>query len=77
VLSLCNLPKAVEAVIEATSKPLQFLDLSSKTQRGISLSDINLFEEDIRLVMQNIGFVFRNWVGEEKRNHGLWSHCNE
>jgi hypothetical protein len=27
----------------------------SKTQRGISLFDIDLFEKDIRLVMQNIG----------------------
>jgi hypothetical protein len=41
------------------------------------VSDITLFEEDIRLVTQNIGFVFRNWVWVEKRSHRLWSHCNE
>jgi hypothetical protein len=38
LLSLCNLPKAVEAVTEATSKPLRVLDLSLQdSERDLSV----------------------------------------
>ena len=38
VLALCNLPKVVEAVIEATSKPLQVRDLALQdSERDLSV----------------------------------------
>jgi hypothetical protein len=38
VLSLCNLPKAMEVVIEATSKPLRVRDLSLQdSERDLSV----------------------------------------
>jgi hypothetical protein len=38
VLALCNLPKAVMAVIEATSKPLRVRDLALRdSERDLSI----------------------------------------
>ena len=45
MLALCNLPKAVEAITEVTLNQFESWIYPSKTQRGISLSDIALFEE--------------------------------
>jgi hypothetical protein len=63
VLALCNLPKAVMVVTEETSKPLQVWIYPSKIQRGISLSDIPLFEKNIRPAMQNMGLFMDFKVG--------------
>jgi hypothetical protein len=38
ILALCNFPKAVEAVTEATSKPLRVLDLALQdSERDLSV----------------------------------------
>jgi hypothetical protein len=52
MLALCNFPKAEEAITEVTSNHLESWIYPSKTQRGLSLSDIALFEGDVRLVMK-------------------------
>jgi hypothetical protein len=44
MLALCNFPKAVEAVTEVTSNHLESRICPSKSQRGISLSDLDLIE---------------------------------
>ena len=71
MLSLCNFPKAEEEITEVTSNHLESWIYPSKTQRGLSLSNIALFEENIRLVMRDQGFWFLNgWFGIFRRAIG-------
>jgi hypothetical protein len=64
MLALCNFPKVVEAIIEVTSNHLESWIYPSKTQRGLSLSDIALFVGNFRLVIRVQGlFVLNCLVG--------------
>jgi hypothetical protein len=58
VLTLCNLPKAEEAITEVTSNHLEFWIYPSKTLRGLSLFDITLFVWNCRLVKKYMVWVF-------------------
>jgi hypothetical protein len=57
MLELCNFPKVEEAITEVTSNHLESWIYPSKTQRGLSLSNLALFMIDFRLVitLQRVG----------------------
>ena len=64
VLALCNLPKAMEAITEATSKPLRVLDLTLQdSERDLSVWYSFVFSMDLRLLMPNNRFVYGFLVG--------------
>ena len=58
LLALCNFPKAVMAVIEATSKPLRVLDLDLQDSERDLFVWYNFVLIGIRLVMQVWGWGF-------------------
>jgi len=69
LLALCNLPKAMEEITEVTSNHLESWIYPSKTQRGLSLSDIALFMIDFRLVIIVHRLVYKWLDGTGREGH--------
>jgi hypothetical protein len=67
LLGLYNLPKAVRQSQRQHQNHFESWIYPSKTQRGISLSDIALFEENIRLDIKNMGLFMDSLVGAGKQ----------
>ena len=58
MLALCNFPKVVEAVTEATSKPLRVLDLALQDSERDLYVLYSFVLIGIRIVMQVWGWGF-------------------